>query len=446
MSFETNLSSTPINLVGLVLALVLSALYVGAETALDLLRPMHLKFAREKSAKRGQRLEWLMDHRANIVAACILGRQTVKLAMVFFSLMLGESLAQRATPDGSLPSFSASALYGLAIVVPVGLASLILDLVPKSYASLHPHRVAFRLHAFMRASWGIFGFPASIITAVANLLTSRFGGEASFEFQNQVEEEIKTIVESAEESGEIEVDERELLHSVFEFTDTVAREIMTPRVDLDAMPVKSDPEQVMKVIQESGHSRIPLYEETDDQIVGIVHAKDLLKAAMENRGPIDLRGLMRQPLFVPENKSLHDLLKDMRQERTQLAVVQDEFGGTAGIVTVEDIVEELLGDIVDEYDVEEPEIISDHGRFIVEGKAHVDDVNAALGSSFVSDEFDTIGGLVFGIFGRQPALNECIDSEGWRFCVCETDGRRIGKLKIEKLDANDSSLQVALED
>ena len=285
-----------------------------------------------------------------------------------------------------------------------------------------------------------------MITAVANVLTSRFGGEASFEFQNQVEEEIKTIVESAEESGEIEVDERELLHSVFEFTDTVAREIMTPRVDLDAVPIKCDPQEVMKVIQESGHSRIPLYEETDDQIVGIVHAKDLLKAAMENRGPINLRSLMRPALFVPENKSLHDLLKDMRQERTQLAVVQDEFGGTAGIVTVEDIVEELLGDIVDEYDIEEPEIVSDHGSFIVEGKAHVDDVNAALGSTFESEEFDTIGGYVFGIFGRQPVLNECIDSDGWRFCIVDSDGRRIGKLRIERLDLIENSEQAEVAD
>lgn len=413
---------------GLVGALVLSALYVGAETALDLLRPVHIKFAREKSPKRGARIEWVIEHRASLIAAAILGRQTMKLAMVFCCLVLGQKIANST-------SFGEVVLVALGLVVPVGLLSMVLDLVPKSYASLHPHRVAYSLDALMRASWAIFGVPAAAVAAIANLLTSRFGGQATFEIQNPVEEEIKTIVESAEESGEIEVDERELLHSVFEFTDTVAREIMTPRVDLDAMPVKSDPKDVIEVIKQTGHSRIPLFEETDDQIVGVVHAKDLLLAAMNGKSSLNLRALMRPAMFVPENKSLHDLLREMRNARTQLAVVHDEFGGTAGIVTVEDIVEELFGDIADEYDVEEPKIVAEDGLYIVDGKTHVDDVNAALGSQFDSEEFDTIGGFVFGLFGRQPELNECLEADQWRFCVADTDGRRIKKLSIEKLES-----------
>ena len=415
-----------VTVLALVMAMFFSALYVGSETALDLLRPMHVKHAKEKSSKRAERLEWQMDHRASLIAACILGRQTMKLAMVFFSLTLASKMT-----GGT--SFGETAVYALCIVVPVGLLSMVIDLVPKSYANLHPHRVALRLDGFTRASWAIFALPAALITFVANLLTSRFGGEATFEIQNPVEEEIKVMVESAEESGEIEVDERELLHSVFEFTDTVAREIMTPRVDLDAKPIGSDPLDVIKLIQETGHSRIPLYEDTDDQIMGIVHAKDLLLAAMDKSKPINLRALMRPALFVPENKSLHDLLREMRHARTQLAVVQDEFGGTAGIVTVEDIVEELFGDIVDEYDVEEPSIQEQNGVFLVGGKMHVDDVNATLGSEFDSEEFDTIGGYVFGLFGRQPKPLECLDDGLWRFCVAETNGRRILQLKIERL-------------
>ncbi|MFM7743886.1 MAG: rod shape-determining protein, partial [Verrucomicrobiota bacterium] len=175
-----------------------------------------------------------------------------------------------------------------------------------------------------------------IVTGVASLVAARFGGRATFTITNQTEEEIKTLVESGEESGEIEMEERNLLHSVFEFTDTVAREVMTPRVDLDAMPVTSAPAAVAEVIKESGHSRIPLYEETDDQIVGIVHAKDLYMALLNGHEP-NLRELMRQPLFVPENKDLHELLSEMRAARSQMAVVQDEFGGTAGLVTIEEI-------------------------------------------------------------------------------------------------------------
>src|SRR5262249_19273729 len=154
------------------------------------------------------------------------------------SLILASKLAAARSVGGEI-MFGTTALYCLIIVVPLGLLSMVVDLVPKSYATLHPHRVAWRLSGFMRASWAVFGVPAALITFVANILTSRFGGKATFEIQNPVEEEIKTIVESAEESGEIQGDEREMLHSVFEFTDTVAREIMTPRVDLDAISIKS---------------------------------------------------------------------------------------------------------------------------------------------------------------------------------------------------------------
>lgn len=422
-----------IALVALLGAMLFSALYVGAETSLDLLRPVHVKYAREKSNKRGARMEWILEHRSSLIAAAILGRQTFKLAMVFFSLVLGERVAAHAANSAEAPSISIATLYGLAIVIPVGLLSMALDLVPKSYATLHPHRVAFRLDTLMRASWALFGVPAAGVAALANVLTSRFGGEATFEIQNPVEEEIKTIVESAEESGEIEVDERELLHSVFEFTDTVAREIMTPRVDLDAMPVKSSAAEVIEVIKQTGHSRIPLFEETDDQIVGVVHAKDLLLAALNGNGTLNLRSLMRPAMFIPENKSLHELLREMRQARTQLAVVHDEFGGTAGIVTVEDIVEELFGDIVDEYDADEPTIVEENGSFLVDGKVHLDDVNEVLHSDFESEEFDTIGGFLFGLFGRQPTLNECLDAGNWRFCVAETDGRRVVRLRVERL-------------
>jgi putative hemolysin len=231
---------------------------------------------------------------------------------------------------------------------------------------------------------------------------------------------------------------------VFEFSDTVAREVMTPRVDLDALPVRSEPREVADLIEQSGHSRIPLYEDTDDQIVGIIHAKDLFMAMLKG-GPVNLRRLMRPPLFVPEMKTLHELLQEMRQHKSQLAVVQDEYGGTAGIVTIEDIVEELVGDIVDEYDNEQPDVSGDDGLWTVNGKAHWSDVNYAIGSRFSSDEFDTVGGLVFGLFGRQPKSGEWIDADGYRIEVAKTDGRRILELAIRKLEPEEILLGDAQE-
>jgi putative hemolysin len=422
-------------------AVFLNGLFVAGETAVDLLRPIHAKHAKE-DARKTRRLQRLLENKSRYVAACTLGSQTMRMLMVLVGFLMAPGLAlvfqetfgAVAAPPETPFSLRAFVLAAVTLVLPIMLANLIVgELVPKSYAALHPQRVSLTLYRFIKVFAAVFSVPAALITAVAGLFTARFGARPSFAIANQAEEEIKTIVESAQESGEIESDERELLHSVFEFTDTVAREVMTPRVDLDAVPIDSDPNEVVKLIRESGHSRIPMYEETDDQIVGIIHAKDLLLAMVSNGHVLDLRTLMRPALFVPENKNLHELLAEMRLSRSQLAIVQDEFGGTAGIVTIEDIVEELVGDIVDEYDVEEPEIVPTEGGFLVGGRAHVDDVNDAVGSEFDSEEFDTIGGYVFGLFGRQPKPNETLEADRFLFTVVETNGRRILRLRIEPL-------------
>jgi putative hemolysin len=413
--------------------ILLNGLFVAGEAAADLLRPLHAKHVKD-NPNHSRRIQTILDHKQRYVASCTLGSQTMRAMMVLVGFLMAPGLAGLLQAQLGWNYAPAFALAALLLVGPIMLLNLIVgELVPKSYAALHPHRVAITLYRFIRASAAIFSIPASFITAVASVFTARFGARASFAFANQAEEEIKTIVESAQESGEIEVDEKELLHSVFEFTDTVAREVMTPRVDLDAVPISAPPEDVVKLIQESGHSRIPLYEQTDDQIVGIIHAKDLLLSLVEKPNQVDLRKLMRPAHFVPENKNLHELLAEMRHSRAQMAIVQDEFGGTAGIVTIEDIVEELVGDIVDEYDVEELEIVETSDGFLVEGRAHVDDVNSAVGSEFDSGEFDTIGGYVFGLFGRQPKADETMEADGYLFRVVETNGRRILRLKIEKL-------------
>ena len=421
-------------LLGVLAFIVLNAIYVAGETSVELLKPVHIKFAREDQPQDAKRLQAVLDRKAKFVAACTLASDFCRVAMIFVALFLAPGLSNWMADrlgreaDGSMFIWSL-----LLVVLPIALLNLMFELVPKSYASLSPHRVAIRLYNVIRWTSAILSPLATLLSSVAGLLTARFGGRASFTMANQAEEEIKNLVETAQETGEIEVEEKELLHSVFEFSDTVAREVMTPRVDLEAMRVTSDPTELVELIKKTGKSRIPLYEETDDQIVGIVHAKDLLMAVLKTDRP-SLRKIMRPAIFVPENKSLNELLREMRQSRSEMAIVQDEFGGTSGIVTTEDIVEELVGEIVDEYDVEEPEIVKVDGDcYLVHGKVHVDDVNDTLGSELVSEEFDTIGGYVFGVFGRQPKRDEKIESDGLRFTVVEADGRKIKRLKIEKL-------------
>jgi putative hemolysin len=283
----------------------------------------------------------------------------------------------------------------------------------------------------------LFGI-AKFFVIIANPFARLAGGSVTLRQTNLMEEEIRSLVDSAGETGEMESDETELIHSVLEFSDTVAREIMTPRTDLDAVPIDINPYDLVEVIQESGHSRIPIYEGSDDDIVGIIHAKDLFLAMLRGK-PVNISSLMRPPLYVTENKSIDDLLAEMRLNKSSMAVVKDEYGGTSGIVTIEDIVEELVGEIQDEHDDEEPEFTDSLEGFLVDGKTHLDDVNDEIGSSFESEDFDTVGGFVFGLCGRQPKLGEWIEFDGYQFNIVETDGKRISKIRIVPTDPLDSS-------
>lgn len=418
-------------LLGMVLCIGLNAVAIGSVIAFELVRPAHQKLF-DKESREHRRLERILSQRPAFIAAGQLAAHTFRCWLVLFSVMPAPYLAE--VLAGQAPSWLQ--IVGVAIVLALigtTINVVVAEIAPRAYASSRPARAATMLYPFGAAMAPIFGPIGKVLVQLGSLITSRFGVKAGFVLANETEEEIKNLVESAEQKGEIETEERQLLHSVFEFGDTVVREVMTPRVDMNAKPIDCEPSEVLKLIRDSGHSRIPLYESTDDQILGIIHAKDLLMAMIEKPNDVDLRKLMRPALFVPENKPVNDLLREMKQNRTQLAVVQDEFGGTAGIVTIEDIVEELVGDIVDEYDVEEPELVKNGAGYMISGKANLYDVNEEIGSSFQSEQFDTLGGFVFGLFGRQPKAGETIEADGYRFSIKETDGRRVQKLYVEPL-------------
>lgn len=424
--------------------ITLNGFFVAAEVSVELLRSVHVRIYEENSPE-AKLLRELIDRKPLYVATSFLGAQTMRAWMVLLSLIPATALTHAlgwVRPDGTSPmqigALGATLLACLIVsFLVVGFSIVIGELVAKSYAAVHPQRSAIRLAKFIRFFSVVFALPSKVAMKIANIVTARFGAKASFAVANQAEEEIKEILESYEETGEIETEEREMLHSVFEFGDTVAREIMTPRVDLDAVPVETSMADVVRLVEETGHSRIPVYEGTDDTIVGILHAKDLLRCLSQGQHSVPISELMRPAMFVPENKDLHDLLQEMRNARAQMVVVQDEFGGTAGIVTIEDIVEEVVGEIVDEYDNETPSVVADASGFLVDGKLHLDDVNGAVGSSFESDEFDTIGGFLFGLFGRQAAPGESIDHQGYQLIVDSSDGRRIMTVRIRELDPSE---------
>ena len=426
-------------LIGLLIAFVavmaLNSIFVTGDAAVDLLRPVHAK-AFEEGTRPNRVLTSVLARKESIVASCVLGAQTMRAWLVLLSLLPAPWLARSVGWVQEGPTTTATyvvwLMTGALTAIPVmGLNVVFAELVGKSYAVAHPAKATLKLYPVLQLFTFLLKFPGQLAMAVAGLVTRRFGTAARFTTDSHAEEEIKEILVATEESGGIEEEEREMLHSVFEFGDTVAREVMTPRVDVDSIKIGTSLGEIAELVEETGHSRFPVFEESDDEIIGIVHAKDVLGALARGDKNVPLRRLMRPAHHVPETKNLHELLSEMRLHKTQMSIVNDEFGGTAGIVTVEDIVEELVGEIVDEYDEEVPEVVEVESGHSVSGKLHLDDVNDAIGTRFDSEEFETIGGYVFGLFGRQPKPGETIGDDLYRFHIEESDGRRILRLIIE---------------
>jgi len=243
--------------------------------------------------------------------------------------------------------------------------------------------------------------------------------------------EERAFIDVATEDGIIEEDEKDLIRGVLEFGETIVREIMTPRTDIVSVEWSTPYDELINVFRRAKHSRVPVYKETIDDIVGVIHLKDLIDATADE---FHIKQLLQQPFYVPETKNVAELFREMQKARTKMAIILDEYGGTAGIVTVEDIVEEIVGEIEDEHDPEEIEIQEvEPGVYRVDGRCNVETLAEATGIDFDSEEIDTVGGAVFTVFGRIPEEGEEADFNGIRIRVEEMDRRRVVRILLKKL-------------
>jgi putative hemolysin len=260
------------------------------------------------------------------------------------------------------------------------------------------------------------------------------GGKEAATTSYFIEEEIRTIVDAGEEEGIIEEDEKEMIYSIFEFGDTLTREIMVPRIDVVAVEVDTPMLEALDVIIARGHSRIPVYADTIDDVVGVLYAKDLLGHLRDGKTNVALSGLLRPAYFVPETKKVDDLLTDLQQRKVHMAIVVDEYGGTAGIVTIEDILEEIVGEIQDEYDTEESfyEVVSPD-EIVFDARANLDDVDKLLNADLPHEGGDTLGGLIYAELGRVPAAQDELVIDGVKLTVLSVAARRIKKVKATRL-------------
>ena len=244
------------------------------------------------------------------------------------------------------------------------------------------------------------------------------------------ESHLKDWVENIPENTILEQDEKKMIRSIVHFSNTMIREIMIPRVEIDALELETPLDEAARLIQESGHSRLPIYDDEIDRIVGVLYAKDVLQAYVDQR-VVTIRDLMRQALFVPESKMAGDLLNEMKSSGIHMAVVVDEYGGTSGIVSMEDIVEEIVGEIRDEYDDREEELVHELGpdEYSFLGRIDLEDVNEYLGTHLTRESADTLAGFLYSQIGKIPTLNEKVEAEGWTFEIEELSGRRIQRVR-----------------
>ncbi|MDQ4095285.1 MAG: hemolysin family protein [Actinomycetota bacterium] len=315
------------------------------------------------------------------------------------------------------------------------LAFIFVVAVPRSLSSKRLEQVGLALAAPTYALGRVLRPIGTVVARIVRFprtLLSRGGDEGDAEGADDATDD------SSDDEDEIEEEERELIHSVFEFGDTLVREVMVPRTDM--VVVKSDATLVdaLDTITNAGYSRIPIYEGDTDNIVGVLYAKDLLKRSVSRDDKTKVSVLGRAPLFVPEQKKVSDLLREMQHARIHMAIVVDEYGGTAGLVTIEDLIEEIVGEIVDEYDQEEPLVEPLEGDSIrVSARLPIDEVNELLGVELPHEEWDTVGGLVFGLTGRVPSPGERISYDSLEFQTERVTGRRIQKVVIRKVVGSD---------
>jgi putative hemolysin len=421
---------------GVVFALILlNAFFALAEIALLTVRKTRVRQLVEEGNRSAILVERLLAQPTRLMATIQTG---VTMIAMFSSAIAATSAVDplaswMRTHLGGIFAHSAQTIALIAVTLPVAILSLVVgEIAPKSLAVRHPERLA--LLAVRPIHWleVVLTPVVTVLDRLANVIVRPFGGTASFTTQVVNEEELKMMVEASEEQGVLEAEETEMIHSILDFGDTVVRKVMTPRIDMTTLEVDAPVSALAQKISESGHSRIPVYEGDLDNIVGIVHAKDLLNLFVESpRDSVSLRDVMRPPYFIPETKKIDELLTEFQRTKQQMALVRDEYGTVTGVVTIEDLLEEIVGDIQDEYDVEEPMVqVIDANTTLLNGKMSLSDVNDRMGLDLPEEEDDTIGGFVFSLLGHQAEQGERVRWENLEFGVEETDGRRITKVRL----------------
>jgi len=401
------------------------AVLSGSESSIIAAAKYRIRHLMETGDPRARSVQNLLDQHDKLFSAVILtGNLFTVLATSMGTVMMVKLLGQ-------------STGIVAATVMMTFLTVVFGELTPKTFAVTHADKVSLILARPLEIYIKAISPVIWVFHFSSNLILRMFGVKERPVSPFVTEEEIKTMIRIGEEEGAIEEDEKRLLHKIFEFGDTEVSEAMVPRTDVVAITAESTVAEAMKLVSEKGYSRYPVIRENIDNIQGILYIKDLMitmaQTSIEN---LAISNFMREAYYVPENKMVTQLLDEMQRHKFHIAVVVDEYGGTAGLVTLEDIMEEIVGGLQDEFEViqaaKDVEVI-DERTFIISGQTPLDDVSELIGENIESEDFNTLGGYVFGLFGRLPKVGEQVKTHTLRFLVMDMEERRITRIKITKL-------------
>jgi len=420
----------------LLLLLICSGFFSGSETSLFSLGRIERHRIREEGETLSSRwIQSLLQRPKRLIITILIGNELINIIISALAASFTEDIITISGYTEASEWLFFKTLAATAICLPLLL--IFGEITPKTLALKNPHRfslfVAIPLSLFYRMVTPV----RWILAGLADVIVRFLFGEQPVKEEPITEREFRNLVDMSKKGGVLWDSEHEFIHNIFDFGETRVSEIMTPRTDMFCIQSGQSLEEALQIIEQHHYSRIPVYEKDKDDIIGILYSKDLLRVGLDFGRQKDwtLDVILRQPYFIPQTKMASDLFREFRSTRIHLAIVVDEYGGVAGLVTMEDLLEDLFGEILDEYDPEEPQVRQvDKNTMIIPARMSIEEFNKRLNVEFPEDEYDTMGGLIFDLFGRLPASDAKISYKHYTFTVEKMLGTRILELKVQWQD------------
>ncbi len=403
-------------LLALLILLGLSGFFSGSETALLSLDKLRVRFLQQKGRPGADKLAKLLDDPDRLLSGILVGNNLVNIVTSVIA-------------TGLFVSYFGERGEWITVLVLTPVLLIFAEVCPKTYAAQYPEKLSFLVLRPIRFVIWLLHPVVLLVSSLSRLLTSVFRGEKT-EDLSVSEDEIKAIIEVGEESGVVAAEQRRMLHGIFDLSETRVRDVMIPRTEVVGIDVKANFREVLMTVKDARHSRFPVYNDSLDSIVGVVHSKDVLEF-IDRSERFSLSDICRKPHFVPESKRIAVLLQTFRQKRDHLAIVVDEYGGVEGIVTLEDVVEEIVGEIHDEFDIEEVDFRKlGPGRYLVDAAVSLRTVNRRFSLELPEEKVTTLAGYLLQLLGRIPLEGDSCEQDGVLFRVRRMEDRRIEEVEM----------------